>query len=79
LPDGSRVRRESHARFCERPVVEFRRPTHPHICGQTRKTGQFLVLRKTIRKRLLAKLKEVKIALWRRIALMRPEQPEESP
>jgi hypothetical protein len=29
LPDGSRVRRESHARFCERPVVKFRRPTHP--------------------------------------------------
>jgi len=23
------VRRESHARFCERPVVQFRRPTHP--------------------------------------------------
>src|SRR6266446_4571586 len=22
LPDGSRVRRESHARFCERPVVQ---------------------------------------------------------
>src|SRR5260370_3394365 len=29
LPDGRRVRRESHARFCERPVVKFRRPTHP--------------------------------------------------
>jgi len=29
LPDGSRVRRESHARFCERPVVKFRRPTQP--------------------------------------------------
>src|SRR5664279_789862 len=27
--DGSRVRRESHARFCERPVVQFHRPTHP--------------------------------------------------
>jgi group II intron reverse transcriptase/maturase len=38
-----------------------------HICGQTRKTGQSFVLRKTIRKRLLAKLKEVKIALWRRM------------
>jgi RNA-directed DNA polymerase len=38
-----------------------------HICGQTRKDGQFLVLRKTIRKRLLAKVKEVKIALWRRM------------
>src|SRR5258708_12418919 len=31
LPDGSRVRRESHARFCERPVVKFRRPTHPGL------------------------------------------------
>src|SRR6201988_977845 len=31
-----------------------------HICGQARKNGKFLVLRKTIRKRLLAKLKEVK-------------------
>jgi hypothetical protein len=32
LPDGSRVRRESHARFYESPAVKFRRPTHPHIC-----------------------------------------------
>src|SRR5664279_6609275 len=32
LPDGSRVRRESHARFCERPVVQSHRPTHPR-CG----------------------------------------------
>jgi hypothetical protein len=29
LPDGSRVRREFHPRFCERPVVQFDRPTHP--------------------------------------------------
>jgi hypothetical protein len=27
-PDGSRVRRESHARFCERPEVKSLRPTH---------------------------------------------------
>src|SRR6185436_15862947 len=27
-PDGSRVRRESHARFCERPEVKPLRPTH---------------------------------------------------
>ena len=33
LPDGSRVRRESHARFCERPVVKFRRPTQPFLPG----------------------------------------------
>src|SRR5664279_193543 len=31
LPDGSRVRRESHARFCERPVVQSHRPTHPTV------------------------------------------------
>ena len=38
-----------------------------HICGQSRKNGRFLVLRKTIRARLLAKLKQVKVALWRRM------------
>jgi group II intron reverse transcriptase/maturase len=31
-----------------------------HICGQSRKNGKFLVLRKTMRKRLLTKLKELK-------------------
>ena len=31
-----------------------------HICGRTRKNGKFLVLRKSIRKRLLAKLKRVR-------------------
>jgi RNA-directed DNA polymerase len=34
-----------------------------HICGQTRKNGKSLVLRKTIRKRLLAKLKQVREVL----------------
>lgn len=29
LSDGSRVRRESHARFCERLEVKSLRPTHP--------------------------------------------------
>jgi group II intron reverse transcriptase/maturase len=38
-----------------------------HICGRSRKNGKFLVLRKTVRKRLLAKLKQVKDALWRRM------------
>jgi len=38
-----------------------------HICGQARKNGKFLVLRKTIRKRLLAKLKEVKDELRKRM------------
>src|SRR6516225_3908372 len=31
-----------------------------HICGQSRKHGKFLVLRKTVRERLLAKLKKLK-------------------
>jgi group II intron reverse transcriptase/maturase len=34
-----------------------------HICGQSWKNGKFYMLRKTIRKRLHAKLREVKIAL----------------
>ena len=38
-----------------------------HICGQARKNGKFLVLRKTIRKRLLAKVKEVKDELRKRM------------
>jgi len=29
LPDGSRMSREAHVRFCERPAVQFRRPTLP--------------------------------------------------
>jgi hypothetical protein len=37
-----------------------------HICGRTRK-GKFTVLRQTIRKRMRAKLKEIKIELWRRM------------
>ena len=37
-----------------------------HMCGQTRKTGRFIVKRKTIRKRLSAKLKELKEELRRR-------------
>jgi group II intron reverse transcriptase/maturase len=38
-----------------------------HICGQARKNGKFLVLRKSIRKRLLAKLKQVKDELRKRM------------
>jgi hypothetical protein len=74
LPDGSRVRRESHARFCERPVVKFRRPTQPHICAKKRSDGMFTVLRQTIRKRLQAKLNEVKAELQRRMHDPIPEQ-----
>ena len=38
-----------------------------HICGQAWKNGKFLVLRKSIRKRLLAKLKQVKDELRMRM------------
>jgi len=31
LLDGSRMSREVHVRFCERPVVQSRRPTHPTL------------------------------------------------
>ncbi len=37
-----------------------------HLCGKTRKTGQFIVKRKTIPKRLSAKLSELKGELRRR-------------
>ena len=37
-----------------------------HICGKTRKTGSFIVQRKTIRKRLSAQLQELKEELRRR-------------
>jgi RNA-directed DNA polymerase len=37
-----------------------------HMCGQTRKTGRFIVKRKTIRKRLSTKLKGLKEELRRR-------------
>ena len=66
MPDGSRVRREFHARFYERLAVKFRRPTHPHYCGVSL-SGKFMVGRITQRKRLTAKLHEVKAALRERI------------
>jgi RNA-directed DNA polymerase len=37
-----------------------------HMCGKTRKTGRFIVKRRTIRKRLSAKLNELKEELRRR-------------
>src|SRR6267378_5146379 len=37
-----------------------------HICGQSRKRGKFLILRKTIRQRFSAKLRELKEELRRR-------------
>ena len=50
-PDGSRVRRESHARFCERLAVKLRRPTHPLYCTRNLK-GNFRIGMRTERSRL---------------------------
>ena len=36
LLDGSRVTRENPARFCERPGVQFLRPTHNYVPGKSR-------------------------------------------
>ena len=44
-----------------------------HICGQTRR-GRFTVLRQTVRRRLQAKLQEVKAELRRRMHFPIPEQ-----
>jgi hypothetical protein len=59
------VRRESHARFCERPAAKSHRPTHPHFCTRSRKWGSFVIGRKTIKKRMRAKLLAIKIELRR--------------
>jgi RNA-directed DNA polymerase len=44
-----------------------------HLCGKTRKTGQFVVVRKTIRAKMRAKLQEVKAELRRRMHHPVPE------
>ena len=58
--------REAHVRFCERLVVKFRRPTHPHISGKN-SLGRFMVRRTTIRKRMRAKLRQIKPELRKRM------------
>ena len=45
-----------------------------HSCGKTRKTGSFVVLRQTMRKRMQAKLHEVKAELRQRMHTTIPEQ-----
>jgi len=44
-----------------------------HSTGKTRK-GRFIVLRQTMRRRMQAKLKELKVELWRRMHQTIPEQ-----
>ena len=42
-------------------------PTHPHICETNRTTGKFTVHRKTIGKRMAAKLKAIRAQLRERM------------
>src|SRR5258707_10941277 len=65
--------REVHVRFCESLGVQFPGATHPHICVKKKSNGRFTVLRQTIRKRLQAKLNEVKAELRRRMHHPVPE------
>ena len=41
-------------------------PTHPHMCGTSQRAGNFAIQRKTIGKRMAAKLKEIKAELQQR-------------
>jgi RNA-directed DNA polymerase len=66
LPPEPTVRAPAPDPTCERPVAKLRRPTHPHICGRTRK-GHFTVLRQTMRQRQQAKLRTLKEELQRRM------------
>src|SRR2546429_4125997 len=45
-----------------------------HVCAKKRSNGMFTVVRQTIRKRLQAKLNEVKAELRRRMHIPIPEQ-----
>ena len=58
--------REVHVRFCESLGVQFPGATHPHISGKNG-LGRFMVRRTTIRKRMRAKLRQVKQQLRQRM------------
>src|SRR5204863_1260742 len=66
LGGTSRMNREVHVRFCEGPGVRFPGPTRPHICGKNRK-GTFTVRCMPTRKRMRAKLQQIKQQLRRRM------------
>src|SRR5215471_15798405 len=57
LPDGSRVRRESHARFCERLGVRLPGPTHPYWPHRYKKDGH-RYLGASPSKKAVARIKE---------------------
>jgi len=69
---GRHAARDRQARGLGRPET-FDFLGFTHICGKTRK-GRFMLKRKTIAKRMAAKLREVKVDLMRRRHLPIPEQ-----
>ena len=69
---GRHAARDRKARGLGRPET-FDFLGFTHICGKTRK-GRFMLKRKTIAKRMAAKLREVKADLMRRRHLPIPEQ-----
>jgi group II intron reverse transcriptase/maturase len=69
---GRHAARDRQARGLGRPET-FDFLGFTHICGKTRK-GRFMLKRKTITKRMAAKLREVKADLMRRRHLPIPEQ-----
>ena len=69
---GRHAVRDRQARGLGRPET-FDFLGFTHICGKTRK-GRFMLKRKTIAKRMAAKLREVKVDLMRRRHLPIPEQ-----
>jgi hypothetical protein len=48
-------------------VVQLHRPTRPHFCTRSRTWGSFVIGRKTIKKRMRAKLKAIKMELRKRM------------
>ena len=67
LIEFGRSAAERRAKRGEGKPETFNFPGFTHICGKNRKTGYFMVYRKTIGKRMAAKLKEVRQQLRRRL------------
>ena len=67
LLEFGRFAAENRKRRGQGKPVTFNFLGFTHICGKTRSNGRFTVLRQTMRKRLQAKLSEVKTELRRRM------------
>jgi group II intron reverse transcriptase/maturase len=73
LIEFGRYARHNRARRGEGKPETFNFLGFTHSCGKTRK-GAFTVLRQTMRKRRTAKLRELKVELWRRMHQSVPDQ-----